>query len=109
VFSIPSRFASTLFPPERPSPQYLAYVEWFTAFEESPQPNHKLYRIKRSLQNGQRLASVIPLHNVRRSVHLFPAFGSMAPREWSSSNVLDCCPVFFVNSFSDRHSYYTII
>ena len=109
IFSIPPRIVGQLFPQGHPPPPYLAYVEWFTPFDPRPQPNHLLYRVKRSLRHGQRLASVIPVHNIRRSVHLFPSFGSVVPREWTSTNVLDLCPSFFVNSLSDRHSYHTII
>ncbi|KAI0343815.1 hypothetical protein BDW22DRAFT_1477302 [Trametopsis cervina] len=109
IFSIPSRLAGILFPPEKPPPQYLAYVEWFTPFDNNPRPNNLFYRIKRSLQNNKRLASIIPLNNIRRSVHLYPSFGNTVPREWTSSTVLDQCPSFFVNSFSDRHAYHTIM
>ena len=109
IFSIPRRETAQLFSPNHSPPQYLAYVEWFTPFTRSPQVNHLLYRVKRALPpNGERLASVIPLHNIRRSIQLFPVFGSVAPREWTSSNVLDLCPTFYVNSFTDRHSYHTI-
>ena len=109
IFSIPKRATAQLFPYNHPPPHYLAYVEWFTPFTKSPQANHLLYRIKRSLSpNGERLASIIPLQNIRRSIQLFPSFGPVAPREWTSSNVLDLCPSFYVNSFTDRHSYHTI-
>lgn len=109
IFSIPPKVAAQLFSSNQPLPQYLAYVEWFTRFEDNPRANHMLYRIKRTLRDNQRVASIIPLDSIRRSVHLFPAFGSAAPREWSSSNVLDECSVFFLNTFSDRHSYHTMI
>ena len=109
IFSIPKRAISQLFPANHSPPQYLAYVEWFTPFSRSPQANHLLYRVKRALSpNGDRLASVIPLQCIRRSIQLFPSFGPIAPREWTSSNVLDLCPSFYVNSFTDRHTYYTI-
>ncbi|KAJ7909888.1 hypothetical protein B0H13DRAFT_1616178, partial [Mycena leptocephala] len=85
----------------------LAYVEWFSAFSPEPEPHHLLYKIRRSLKNGARLSSIVPVANIRRSVHLLPKFGPSAPKDWTSSNVLERCPLFFVNSMADRHSYAT--
>ncbi|KAI0763377.1 hypothetical protein BC629DRAFT_1274380, partial [Irpex lacteus] len=66
----------------------LAYVEWFTPFQRTPQPHHLLYRIQRSLGvNGRPLGSGIPLPSVRRTIQLFPSFGPIAPRVYSSDNV----------------------
>ncbi|KAJ6616602.1 hypothetical protein B0H10DRAFT_1799063 [Mycena sp. CBHHK59/15] len=109
VFSLPERSLSKLFRPNVHVPKYLAYVEWFTAFKSQPEPNHLMYQISRQKnRQGERLASIIPIDNIRRSVHLFPKFGRVAPREWTSSNVLDKCPTFFVSCFTDRHSYITM-
>ncbi|KAH7919379.1 hypothetical protein BV22DRAFT_1023101, partial [Leucogyrophana mollusca] len=56
----------------------------------------------------ERQASVVPVASLRRSIHLIPKFGPVAPREWTSSNVLEQCNTFFVNCFTDRHAYSTI-
>ena len=65
-----------------------------------------MYRIKRSFDDdGQRTCVVLPLTTVERSVHLFPQFGPVAPREWKNSTVLDECESFYVNSWSDRHVF----
>ncbi|KAF8207660.1 hypothetical protein K438DRAFT_1575238, partial [Mycena galopus ATCC 62051] len=97
-----------LFPSGITPPKHLAYVEWFSTFTSHPEPHHLLYKIRRSLKNGVRLATIVPVDNIRRSVHLLPKFGPIAPREWTSSNVLDLCSTFFVNSLSDRHMYTTL-
>ena len=55
--------------------------------------------------DGSFVYSIIPVANIRRSIHLFPRFGQFAPNEWSSTNVLDKCSTFFVNNFTDRHLY----
>ncbi|KAJ7796672.1 hypothetical protein B0H14DRAFT_2390413, partial [Mycena olivaceomarginata] len=81
----------------------LAYVEWFSPFTSHPEPPHLLYKIYRSLDG----ATIVPVDNIRRSVHLLPKFGPVAPQEWTSSNVLDFCYTFLVNSLSDRHIYTT--
>ncbi|KAH7904086.1 hypothetical protein BJ138DRAFT_1019618, partial [Hygrophoropsis aurantiaca] len=56
----------------------------------------------------ERQVSVVPVASLRRSIHLIPKFGPIAPREWTSSNVLEQCSTFFVNCFTDRHAYLTI-
>jgi len=108
VFTLPQKIATQLFPPHRVPPRYLAYVEWFTPFTANPEPHHLMYKINRNLRNGQRIASIIPIHGIRRSVHLLPKSGPSAPDDWTSTNVLEKCNTFFVNSLSDRHAYITI-
>ncbi|KAG1748112.1 hypothetical protein EDB19DRAFT_1630396 [Suillus lakei] len=109
VFTLTTQATNLLFPagPVKP-PAHLAYVEWFTPFQQ-PESHHGLYKISRLMRHGERLASIIDVSDIRRSVHLFPNFGAVVPREWTSSTVLELCPSFFVNSFSDRHAYLTIV
>ncbi|KAI0372511.1 hypothetical protein BV20DRAFT_1034577 [Pilatotrama ljubarskyi] len=108
VFKLPRKSHSRLFPNLEPL-KHLAYVEWFTAFTQ-PDPAHGMYKVSRCIRNrdGARLASVIEVSNIRRSCHLFPQFSTIAPREWSSSSVLDDCATFWVSPFTDRHMYMTL-
>ncbi|KAJ7213561.1 hypothetical protein GGX14DRAFT_534208 [Mycena pura] len=107
VFSLPRRAATSIFPPDISPPLYLAYVEWFSPFT-SPEPAHQMYKVRRMLRGGERLAAIVPVSSIRRSVHLLPKFGPIAPKDWTSSNVLDRCPNFFVNNRSDRHIFTTL-
>ena len=108
IFTLPSLALKMWFPTQPPS--HLAYFDWFTPFSSDLHPgkDHGFYKISRRVINGQQCSSVIPITLIRQSIHLVPAFGSMVPVEWTSSNVLDTATHFYVNSFSDRFSYSTI-
>ncbi|TFK52086.1 hypothetical protein OE88DRAFT_1679776 [Heliocybe sulcata] len=109
VFRLPKRATDDLFPGLIDLPEHLAYIEWFTLFSVRPDRDHRMYKISRQLRNdGARIASIIPISNIRRSCHLLPEFGPVVPREWTSSNVLDEARYFFVNCFLDRHTYMTV-
>lgn len=85
----------------------LAYIEWFSKFS-SPDPDHQMFKINRSLEGGGRVASIVPISTIRRSVHLFPKFGQQVPDGWTSGNVLEKCSTFYLNPFTDRHMYYIL-
>ncbi|KAK7461765.1 hypothetical protein VKT23_008195 [Stygiomarasmius scandens] len=106
VFTLSDKVADSLYQgvPEHDRAQYLAYVEWFSPFTQ-PDENHGLFKVSRCNVEGGRLASVVDVQRLVRSVHLFPKFGPVADQEWTSSTVLDTCSSFFVNAGSDRHMY----
>ncbi|KIM35645.1 hypothetical protein M413DRAFT_20740 [Hebeloma cylindrosporum] len=110
VFSLPPASLSVLFNAQVTVPEHLVYVQWFSRFAvRGPDRNHQLYKISPLKEpDGTHVCSIIPLANVHRSVHLFPRFGRFAPAEWTSSNVLDLCDTFFVNTFTDRQLYRVI-
>ncbi|KAI0026936.1 hypothetical protein K488DRAFT_63772 [Vararia minispora EC-137] len=92
---------------EAPS-SHFAYVEWFSRFPSGPDPNSRMYRIRRTIVQGERVASIVPIQDIHRSIHLFPRFGRAKDPSWTSNNVLELCREFFVNCFSDRHCYITV-
>ena len=105
VFSLPKNSLSDLFNPGIEVHEHLAYVQWFSPLS-NPDPTHGLYKVSpKKNTDGSFVCSIIPVANIRRSIHLFPRFGQFAPNEWSSTNVLDKCSTFFVNNFTDRHLY----
>ncbi|KAJ7881772.1 hypothetical protein B0H14DRAFT_3759382, partial [Mycena olivaceomarginata] len=108
VFTLPERLTKTILPPNIVPPKYLAYVEWFSAFKPQPERYHSMYKVSRSIKSGDRLASIIPVTNIQRSIHLLPKFGPVAPVSWKSHTVLDECPTFFANPWTDHHIYATL-
>jgi hypothetical protein len=87
-------------------PKHLAFIQLFSPFPAQPDPNHGMYWIKPCIDdNGQRTCVILPLTTIERSIHLFPKFGPIAPWEWTSSTVLDECPSFYANCWSDRHVF----
>ena len=100
VFSLPDREARA--PSER-----LAYVEWFSKFT-SPESDHGMHKLKRGVEGGERVASIVPVSSIRRSAHLFPKFGRAIPEDWTSDNVLEKCSTFYLNPFADRNMYFIL-
>ncbi|KAI0072632.1 hypothetical protein K474DRAFT_1726506 [Panus rudis PR-1116 ss-1] len=107
IFTLPEAAIPFLFNTRQP-PTYLAYIEWFTPFRDIDAATG-LYKVSRSFKDGRRAAAVVPLINIHCSVHLFPQFGPQVNSDWSSDNVLDLCNRFYVNCFSDRHAYGTLV
>lgn len=67
---------------------------------------HGLYKVSHARnREGDRLGLVIPIEDIERSCHLFPDFGRVAPRDWTSRTVLDECTTFYLNTFADRNTY----
>jgi hypothetical protein len=106
VFHIPSSIVHAMCPSlDTLSPTHLAYVEWFSPLTAAPDPKHCMYKVSRQMCNEHQSASIIPVDRILHSIHLIPQFGPVTPKEWNSFTVLDQCHTFYVNSFSDIHSY----
>lgn len=108
MFTLSDKICTQVFDDDVPFPGHLAYIEWFTTFQQLPHRDHKMYKISPEYKDGVRFASIVPVEQIVRSVMLFPQFGPVANREWTSDNILDICKTFYVNPFVDEHSYKTI-
>ncbi|KAI0687394.1 hypothetical protein BC835DRAFT_1550763 [Cytidiella melzeri] len=109
VFSLPPAARRLLFTHESAVPTHLAYVEWYTKLRPRPEADHLLYKISPLVDDrGDPICSIVAVKDIRQSAHLFPKFGPSAPSEWTSSNVLDLCQTFYINSFSNKFMYRTM-
>jgi hypothetical protein len=108
IVSFTSSQLSTWFGENPPQSRHFAYIDWFTKFPAQPDPNHGLYKVSLLRRNQEQQSSMVPIGNIWQSVHLLPAFGQTANRDWKSSNVLDKATHFYVNSFSSRFAYSTV-
>ncbi|KAF8337229.1 hypothetical protein F5887DRAFT_890749 [Amanita rubescens] len=105
IFSITPRACKLLFGDSNHPPHHLAYVEWFTPFQRTPEPKTGLYKVSRSFQQNARVASIVPVTDISQSIHLSPLPGRSMPREWNSHTVLEECNTFLVNPFTDYRTY----
>lgn len=110
IFSLPDSHLQSLFTSGHFPPRHLAYIEWFSRFTTNPNPDLKMYKVSRVVSNSERLASIVPVSLIQRSVHLFPKWGQNPARiaSWTTENVLDECDTFYLNSFKDRHTFYNV-
>lgn len=90
IFSLPSEYGNFEHP--------LAYVEWFTSFNALV-PDLEMYQVSRSTRSHRRCASIIPVSQIERSVHLIPKFGRVMDVTWNADNILEVCKTFFVNPY----------
>ncbi|KAI9461560.1 hypothetical protein BJY52DRAFT_1203368 [Lactarius psammicola] len=108
IFSIPQKYHVRLFNPMVSVPLHLAYVQWYSPLTDLD-TNYGMFKIRPQTDlEGNWICSIVPVGNIRRSVHLLPKFGPVVPAEWTSSNVLDCCDTFFVNNLTDRQIFHTL-
>ncbi|KAH9010418.1 hypothetical protein EDB84DRAFT_1590846 [Lactarius hengduanensis] len=81
IFSLPEK-SQTLFPMGKAIPNHLVYVEWYTGFTQDADTDSFLFKISpmKDRVGSGRICSIIPVANIRRSVHLIPKFGAVAPQ-----------------------------
>ncbi|KAK7461710.1 hypothetical protein VKT23_008136 [Stygiomarasmius scandens] len=108
IFSLPQGKLDTLFAVNSMPPKHLAYVEWFSKFNQRADPYSGLHTVKRQTASGTITSAVIPVEMLQRSVHLIPKWDGMVPSEWSSESVLDDCSTFLLNVFKDEHTYFNL-
>ncbi|KAJ6613980.1 hypothetical protein B0H10DRAFT_1804468, partial [Mycena sp. CBHHK59/15] len=90
IFKLPPQFGSY--------PHPLAYIEWFTALNR-PDPVTGMYTTHRSTRQHRCNAAVVSVEHIVRSCHLMAKCGTEIDRKWTSINILDTAPMFYVNPY----------
>ncbi|KAI0685846.1 hypothetical protein BC835DRAFT_1454729 [Cytidiella melzeri] len=109
IFSLPIAAQDALFKSSTDITQHLAYIEWYTKLQTQPDLNHRMYNILPLIdKRGDHISSIIPVTDIRQSIHLFPKFGSTAFAAWTSATVLNNCRTFYINPFSNKFLYRTM-
>ncbi|KDQ06449.1 hypothetical protein BOTBODRAFT_121523 [Botryobasidium botryosum FD-172 SS1] len=104
IFTLPKKISSSFFPGSE-TPVHLAYVEWFSPFL-APDEYHGMYKVTRSCESDLRLSSIVPVSKIIRSVHLFPQFGPVTNRDWTTFDVLENCTAFYYNKYKDDCTFF---
>ncbi|KAJ7769423.1 hypothetical protein B0H16DRAFT_1411344 [Mycena metata] len=90
IFKLPPQFGTF--------PHPLAYIEWFTPLN-GPDTVSGMYTTRRSTRNHRRNAAVVSVEHLVRGCHLMGKCGLKIDAKWTSDNVLDTAPVFYVNPY----------
>lgn len=75
-----------------------------------PDSKNGMYHVQPSVSasNGTPQGEIIPLSDIRQSCMLVPSSSDWEGNSWTSNNILDKCPAFFVNNFQSKYTYQTI-
>jgi hypothetical protein len=76
-------------------------VEWFSPIPTTLDSNSLLYKVSQLVQNGQHIASMIPVDSILSSIHLLPHF-EQATQAWNMFTVSALCHSFYINPFSNH-------
>jgi hypothetical protein len=104
IFEIPKAALPHTFAAEITPPKHLAYIEWYSLSDTKDADSH-LYDVRKITAPDQRKASIVELKDVRRTCQLWPKFGPVANKEWTSANVLDKCNHFYLSNFTDMYTF----
>ncbi|KAJ7609663.1 Zn-finger domain-containing protein [Roridomyces roridus] len=90
IFQLPPQFGSF--------PHPLAYVEWFTPLNRR-EPVSGMFTTHRSTTFHRRRAAVVSVTQIIRGCHLIAKCGKNIDTKWTSANVLDSSPMFYLNPY----------
>ncbi|KAF8197216.1 hypothetical protein K438DRAFT_1585219 [Mycena galopus ATCC 62051] len=96
IFQLPPQYGTY--------PHPLAYVEWFTSFNQ-PDKISGLYSIQRSSRSQRRNSAVVSVEHFVRACHLMGKSGRKIDRTWTTDNVLDKATHFYFNPYIDVDSF----
>ncbi|KAJ7775451.1 Zn-finger domain-containing protein [Mycena metata] len=90
IFKLPPQFGNY--------PHPLAYIEWFTPLHQ-PDPISGMFTTHRSTRNHRRNAAVVSVEQIARGCHLMGKCTAKIDPTWTSFNVLEKAPMFYINPY----------
>ncbi|KAJ7266482.1 hypothetical protein B0H12DRAFT_1010761, partial [Mycena haematopus] len=85
-------------------PHPLAYVEWFTPFNQ-PDKATGFYIVQRSSRSHHRNSAIVSVEHFVRHCHLSGKCGKNIDRRWTTDNVLDKATHFYFNPYIDVDTF----
>lgn len=83
-----------------------ALVSWFSTIGDTPCRDSGLWMVKRDLDRGKKVMSIIHLDSILRGAHLIGFPGkSFIPNDMRSTDSLNAFKSFFVNKYIDYHAH----
>ncbi|EPS92600.1 hypothetical protein FOMPIDRAFT_1137569 [Fomitopsis schrenkii] len=116
IFKLPSTLNDPRTHEQLPAPENwatagpLAYVEWYSKLNGSPDPTHMMYSVRKAplRSNGLPVGEILPISMIRQSCQLVPTFPDRVPDEWNTHNVLDKASRFVLNNSASKYAYQTL-
>ncbi|KAJ4479710.1 hypothetical protein C8J55DRAFT_455705 [Lentinula edodes] len=87
-------------------PHPLAYVRWFKPFNSAPVEDSLLFKLSYSTRMRERHCSIIPVTRIMQTCHLYPNFGRSVNPLWTSHQILDQAPSFYLNPYLRHRDFY---
>ncbi|KAJ4498531.1 hypothetical protein C8R41DRAFT_894038 [Lentinula lateritia] len=84
----------------------LAYVRWFKPFNSAPVKDSLLFKLLYSTRMRERHCSIIPVTQIMQTCHPYPNFGRSVNPLWTSHQILDQAPSFYLNPYLWHRDFY---
>ncbi|KAJ6472268.1 hypothetical protein DFH09DRAFT_1475959 [Mycena vulgaris] len=84
-----------------------ALVHWFSPHGDGPDPDTGMWVVTPEMEDaGVKSLAIVNLDCIARAAHLLPVYGSaMLPEDFHFSHSLDAFRAFFVNRYTDHHTF----
>ncbi|KAJ6537478.1 hypothetical protein DFH09DRAFT_1177821 [Mycena vulgaris] len=84
-----------------------ALVHWFSPHGDRPDPDTGMWVVTPEMEDaGVKSLAIVNLDCIARAAHLLPVYGSaMLPEDFHFSHSLDAFRAFFVNRYTDHHTF----
>ncbi|KAF8184554.1 hypothetical protein K438DRAFT_2160896, partial [Mycena galopus ATCC 62051] len=83
-----------------------ALIHWFSPHGNAPDPDTGMWVVTPEMEAGEKSLAIVTLDCIARAAHLLPVYGSaFIPEDFHFSYSLDVFRAFFVNRYTDHHTF----